>query len=107
MPPHHSQRKELGAAIEALRRAFEESRPNYRDERGGLYPEIFDDPIAMARNGLDMDIADAARFLLDHGADLDNRSEVERAIGRQGETAFAKRFVDAVIAAARHQQIAD
>jgi hypothetical protein len=70
--------------------------------------EIFDDPSAMARNGIDMDVADSASALLDAGIDIDDRAAVERtAIFREfycrNPEAF-RRFIDAVVSSARYQR---
>ena len=74
-------------------------------------PDIFDDPDAMARNTIDLDIGDCGRLLLDDGVDLDDRAAVERRIGHlwiyhRSNPAFQARFIDEAIGAGKGNKAA-
>jgi len=66
-------------------------------------PEIFDDRVRMAREGLDLDIFDHARLLLGDDVDLDDRAAVERAVdpNPRNNPEFNVCFVDWVVRLAK------
>lgn len=76
-------------------------RINYHGENLG--PEIFDDPVRMSRNAIDLDIADYTRLVLGYEVDLDDRAAVERVVDLdpRNDPEFNVRYVDQVIRVAR------
>jgi hypothetical protein len=56
---------------------------------------------AIARTGIDLDICDSARWLIDKGVDLNDRAAVERAPGPTRDT----RFREAVLIAALNMSL--
>jgi hypothetical protein len=78
------------------------------DEQYRLKPEKFDDPAALMRDGIDLDISASASTLPDN-IDLDDRAAVERIIFvcdeyRRDPKVFS-RFIDACISLAAYRKV--